>query len=599
MTSANEASTHAVADVRVSHGLDRLVIAPRSPASAHHVGRALRQALPGVAIRRFAAGFWLYASDAGPLLEQCALRELRWSDEARRVAQNRRWVRDRRDRFLDDLFRIKKGGVRVAKTLLQGATGLEALDDHQWVNVAAMTLPNSYGLCVFDEQGAGKTVTLIHAFDVLVDHDEVDFALIIAPKSMIAEWPRDFSRFKHDLYKVVVATGTRSEKRKALFGGADVIVTNFESAASMEQELGALLRAHSGRAMLVVDESFYVKNLDAKRTSAVRRLREFCSRAFVLCGTPAPNSPHDVIQQVNIVDFGITFGGVDVPDNRDTARAVVQDILGKKGPFVRHLKREVLPDLHPKRFNRVFVQMEPQQEKLYEAALQSLISDLRSANQQEFRRNITSFLARRNALLQICSNPEGVAMSYNETPAKLQALDDLLGNLIRYDREKVVVWSFYTASLSAIFARYECFNPVRYDGSVSDVAIRREAVRRFQEDDKTMLFVGNPAAAGAGLTLHRARFAVYESMSNQAAHYLQSLDRIHRRGQTRSVEYIVLLCQDSIEVTEYEKLTQKESDAQHLLGDVVEQPMTRDAMLAELLQANALRRPQFPGREAL
>jgi len=48
------------------------------------------------------------------------------------------------------------------------------------------------------------------------------------------------------------------------------------------------------------------------------------------------------------------------------------------------------------------------------------------------------------------------------------------------------------------------------DGAVSDVQVRRDAVRRFQEDDETMLFIANPAAAGAGLTLHRARYSVYE-----------------------------------------------------------------------------------------
>ena len=63
-----------------------------------------------------------------------------------------------------------------------------------------------------------------------------------------------------------------------------------------------------------------------------------------------------------------------------------------------------------------------------------------------------------------------------------------------------------------------------------------------------MVFVANPAAAGAGLTLHRARVAIYESLSNQAAHYLQSLDRIHRRGQKREVEYVVMLCDGTLEI---------------------------------------------------
>ena len=54
-----------------------------------------------------------------------------------------------------------------------------------------MTLPDSPGLCVFDEQGAGKTVTFIFAFDLLVERDQADLAVIVAPKSMIGEWPKD------------------------------------------------------------------------------------------------------------------------------------------------------------------------------------------------------------------------------------------------------------------------------------------------------------------------------------------------------------------------------------------------------------------------
>ena len=98
---------------------------------------------------------------------------------------------------------------------------------------------------------------------------------------------------------------------------------------------------------------------------------------------------------------------------------------------------------------------------------------------------------------------------------------------------------------------------MRYDGTVTAIDARREAVRRFQ-NEPTRVFVANPAAAGAGLTLHAARYAVYESFTNQAAHYLQSLDRIHRRGQSREVEYLMLLAESSIEPLEFDRLVVKE-----------------------------------------
>jgi SNF2 family DNA or RNA helicase len=197
-------------------------------------------------------------------------------------------------------------------------------------------------------------------------------------------------------------------------------------------------------------------------------------------------------------------------------------------------------------------------------------------------------MARRVALLQICSNPVSVVEDYEETPAKLLALDSILEELIERQGEKVIVWSFFTASIDAICDRYAKYRPARFDGVVSDPVIRRESVQRFQDDGGAKLFVANPAAAGAGLTLHKAKFAVYESLSNQAAHYLQSLDRIHRRGQTRAVEYLVLLCDATVELQEYDRLTSKERAAQDLLGDAVAPPLTRETMLDEAIAASRL-----------
>lgn len=577
------------ADVRVSDKLDHLVVTPRRSADRHRVNGLLREKLPEADIRPTSNGACLLPVDAGTLLGVDGGVDLRWRPEARLFAENRHRVQGARNEIHELVNGVLSGGRHAAEGRLPDVKGeLDVLDDHQVVNVAAMTVSDGYGMCVFDEQGAGKTVTQIFAFDVLVDRDEVDFALIVAPKSMVPEWPRDFERFKGGLYKVGVVTGSRKEKRGALASGADVLVTNFETVVSMEQEVQALLSRYQGRAVLIVDESFYAKSLDAKRTRSLRRLRERCGRAFVLCGTPAPNSPHDLVQQFNLVDFGLTFAGVEVPKDRSEARPVVKRAIEERGIYARHLKSDVLPALPPKAFNRVLLSLQPEQEEAYAAALDDLILDLRSVDESEFRRHLTSFLARRSALLQICSNPAPLIKGYSETPTKLLALDDLLEELILRRDEKVVLWSFYTASIQSIVTRYSKFSPARYDGSVSDVGERREAVRKFQEDDETMLFVANPAAAGAGLTLHRAHYAVYESMSNQAAHYLQSLDRIHRRGQEREVEYFVLLCERTIEVNEYERLTGKERDAQSLLGDQVEQPVTKEALLNEILTSSRL-----------
>lgn len=569
-----------VADVTTNSALDRLLLVSRRATEQLELLVRVRERAPSV--RRTAFGLSVPGHEAPALLLDDDALDLRWSEDARLFAENRDRAYRSYPAVREDVTAILTGGVAAARAALGTEHDLDALDDHQLVNVAAMTTSNGFGLCVFDEQGAGKTVTFIHAFDVLAANNQADIALIIAPKSMIGEWPEDFRRFKGDLYRLQVVAGTREEKRRQLARPAEIFVTNFETAVSLEDELRSLLRRHGRRAVLVIDESFIIKNLYAKRTMALRRLREYCGRTFVLCGTPAPNAPQDLVQQFTIVDFGITFDRVQLPRGRTAALPVARAAVDNSGLFVRHLKRDVLPDLPCKRFHRLTVPLAPQQDALYRGALNDLIIDLRNTDDAGFQRQLASFLARRSALLQICSNPAGVTQGYTETPAKISILDTLLDTLIRVQHEKVVLWSFYTASLDLLASRYEQYGLVRYDGTLTDVGFRRDAIRRFQDDDETMVFLGNPAAAGAGITLHRSRVAIYESLSNQAAHYLQSLDRIHRRGQERDVDYLVLLCENTIELTEYDRLQRKERDAQRLLRDQVPPPITRCAFLAEL-----------------
>lgn len=580
---SSETTAEFVADVRVSDALDRLVLTPRS-GPAWRLKARLVELLPGVVAVTRAEGVVIEPRAAAGLLALDEALGLRWSSEARRAVENRVMSSHRHPRLraaLEVFSRARRGELEGH---LAGIDDPATLDDHQVLNVAVMTHADCYGLCLFDEQGAGKTVSVIYAFDLLAHRDEVDVAVIVAPKSMVPEWASDITRFTSGMYTTRLVVGTRREKLAALRSGADILVTNFETAITLEAELRSIVRRHDGRTLLVADESFLVKNLDAQRTRALRRVREWCGRSYVLCGTPAPNSPHDIVEQVNLADLGETFNGVTIPDDRIDALPVVREALRERGAYLRSLKRDVLPGLPRKRLHVVRLPFASQQRRAYESALRSLIDDLEATSSDGFRLQLTSFMARRSALLQICSNPAALVPGYREVPAKLQALDHLLNDWVLGRREKVVVWSFFTVSLQAVVSRYESLGVVRYDGG-TPVAERRQAVQRFQEDPATKLFVGNPAAAGAGLTLHAARLAVYESMSNQAAHYLQSVDRIHRRGQTRPVDYTFLICRGSIEEDEFTRLRRKERSAQELLGDPFDESPTRESMLAELVGA--------------
>jgi SNF2 family DNA or RNA helicase len=543
------------------------------------LSRLLRRADPPVRARRVGGRLLVgYADVLG--LGSTAL-EVDYDLGVQRAIDNRRRVQSGASAVLDAARRVVDGGPDAARALIADSDLTARLDDHQAVNVAAMVVADGWGTCVFDEQGTGKTVTVVTAFDLLVERGEADLLIVVAPKSMIAEWAEEFRRFTGNRYRVAVADGSRHERARAINIGADVVVVNYESVVSLAETLRLLARRT--RAVLAVDESFFVKNPVATRTRAVKALREWCGRCFVLCGTPAPNSPHDLVAQFDLVDFGRTFAGVRLNEEREVAAEQVKAVLDRHGFFVRNLKRDVLPHLPLRSFSEVTVRLAPQQQAAYAAALHDLVLDLRATSDEQFHRQMTSFLERRAALLRICSDPGPLVPGYDELPAKLTALDMVLADFIDGAGEKVVVWSFYRAALDRIAARYARYGVARIDGSVSEVAERRDAVRRFQEDDQTMVFLGNPAAAGAGLTLHRSRLAVYESLSNQAAHFLQSLDRIHRRGQRREVQYVTLLADGTIEPGEYQGLLDKADRQADLLGDGDMPRVTRRLFLQELL----------------
>lgn len=456
---------------------------------------------------------------------------------------------------------------------------VETLDPLQATAVSAMVLPELLGLCLFDEQGSGKTVMTIAAFDVLKARDLVDSMIVVCPKSMLSEWPKDIQRFLPGKYNVVQAEGDRKQKNEAAYKDFDVLVTNYEGIEAMLTPL--LAAADSRRYLLVVDESYYLKNSESVRSEKTEKLRAKCKRCFVLCGTPAPNSAHDLINQFDLADLGFTFGGFTKSNDvkRDWDR--ISQLVDERGLFIRRLKSEILENVPEKNFHIIRVQLKGKQALMYEQARSQLELELKTFNNETFRRKLVTYFQRRAVLLQICCSPDSIDPTLSETPVKYEILDVLLQDLISNNR-KVIVWSFYKRSIDEMAARYANYNPVRVDGSVN-ASRRREAVNTFQTDPNVKLFLGNPAAAGAGITLHAAYDAVYVSYSNQAAHYLQSLDRIHRRGQkSEEVNYYLLVCKDTVEETEIIRLRGKEIKQNGLLRDHVPWPTSLDDALNEL-----------------
>ncbi|HUR42437.1 MAG TPA: DEAD/DEAH box helicase [Verrucomicrobiae bacterium] len=501
--------------------------------------------------------------------------EAHWDTDILQIAQRQRDQRAAQQRARLEVA----GALECPETSLGDYAKSSRLDRHQLEAAAAIAAPSLRGISLFDEQGTGKTISTLAGFEVLRARGDVERLLVIAPKSVLASWAGECSAFLDAGVRVATASGTAAQRRRFLLAPHDVLLVSYDVAARETTLLKTVLNARKGRYLLVVDESYMVKNPEAVRSQAVLALRPFCARAVVLCGTPAPNRPFDIVNQVDIADEGATFSGS--RPSKDAPADEVATLL-KGAVYLRRLKRDVLPTLPDKLIEKTYVPLAPEQQKMYDAMRTDLMMEVRSVDDREFAHRLTHFLTRRVRLLQICSHPGGLDPLYAEVPAKLRALDRLSEDLVGAQGKKVVVWSFYRASIEAIVSRYQALGVVRIDGTVSSIDERIRAINEFQKNPGIRMFVGNAAAAGAGITLTAAHHAIYESLSNQAAHYMQSVDRIHRRGQTDEVISHVLIAKNTIESSEFDRLLGKERAGRSLLGDQISDPITRERFLEAL-----------------
>ena len=67
------------------------------------------------------------------------------------------------------------------------------------------------------------------------------------------------------------------------------------------------------------------------------------------------------------------------------------------------------------------------------------------------------------------------------------------------------------------------------------------------QDKQLDCLVCHPAAAGHGITLTAASYAIYYSMDFSYERYQQSRDRIHRKGQTRPCTYYHIVADGTVD----------------------------------------------------
>ncbi len=89
----------------------------------------------------------------------------------------------------------------------------------------------------------------------------------------------------------------------------------------------------------------------------------------------------------------------------------------------------------------------------------------------------------------------------------------------------------------------------------------------MQEDPKCRFLIGTPQAGGYGITLTQANTVIYYSNGYDLEKRLQSEDRAHRIGQKKSVTYVDLIAEKTVDEKIVKALRKKINIASEVMGE--------------------------------
>ena len=190
-------------------------------------------------------------------------------------------------------------------------------------------------------------------------------------------------------------------------------------------------------------------------------------------------------------------------------------------------------------------------------------------------------------VMQFVSNPALLAkdMDYIFDPRLGALLAKDIGPKIDYackrarelasEGKKVIIWSQFVENVELIAERLKDIGADYIHGGVDagdedENDTREWKIKEFHQNPEKMVLVANPAAASEGISLHKVcQYAIYVDRSFNAAHYLQSEDRIHRLGLRPDQKPIVEIvqCENSIDDVVQSRLERKVDAMSRALND--------------------------------
>ncbi len=484
--------------------------------------------------------------------------------------------------------------------------------------LSAYHMAFSQNACNFSVPGAGKTSIVYGAYAYLhnlpaENPKHVDCLLIVGPLSSFGPWELEYEECfgRKPVSKRLVGGVNRNDKQDYLISKypAELTLISYASLPSLQREIGFFLRTN--KVMVVLDEAHKAKNSSGGIIAqAVLEMSKYSKSRIVLTGTPAPNGYEDIYNMFKFIWPNKNVMGFEVNQLRDITitgdQARVSRLIDSISPYFIRIRKSDLnippATVHPP----IYVPMGSRQQRIYDFVekkyMDEFMADGATNTSSRFKAALAQ--ARTIRLMQAASNPAMLKaplhdffedeefpieayqaiddsdvlksiLDYeaNEVPAKYVAVKQLVDDILA-SNGKVVIWATFIHTIHDLKQYLESqgipcqelygATPVERESLDDDEFIftREKIIKAFQHPDCPFkVIIANPFAVAESISLHKAcHNAIYIERSFNAAHFVQSKDRIHRYGLEPNTvtNYYYILSRDTVDETIDTRLAEKE-----------------------------------------
>jgi|TARA_R110002124_G_scaffold48390_1_gene142988 SNF2 family DNA or RNA helicase len=441
------------------------------------------------------------------------------------------------------------------------------------------------------DMGTGKTKVCLDTLAYNFENNRSDFAIIVAPKGVIANWIGEIETHlpkRIDRQVVLWKPNLTKIKRKELTdlyeenGKLKILLMNIEAFSTKKGVEVAEFFVKKFKVFMAVDESTTIKNRQAKRTKSICKVGRGAIMRRILTGSPVTKSPMDLFSQMDFLSpdilgfksyyaFQARYAVVQRRSmgahsfNQITGFQRLDELTEKLDDCSFRVRKEDCLDLPDKVYTRREVGLTEEQTDAYVQMKNLALARLDNGDLSTTKNVLTQIMRLQQICLGSLTDDDGTvhALKSNRLSELMDICEEIQG--------KAIIWATWTQDIRSIAEalrdRFSVQAVATLHGETPD-SDRQQIVETFQDRQSELRFiVGHPKTGGYGLTLTAANTVIYYSNSYDLELRLQSEDRAHRIGQENKVTYIDLISPKTIDEKIVDALRNKIRIADLVLGE--------------------------------